>query len=333
MKNKITFLTLSIFFAFSAMGQTTEKTPSTKNSINKKNMKSLKIERHFNVAPERVFAIFTNPEEMIVWWTKDTEFVVDLKVGGHYTITREENGVTHRMKGEYLEVEHPNKLKYTCAMPDFSPITDTISIEIKPDGKGGSLMTFIQEGEGINAELQELPSGNISTSEKGWQIGFDLMEKYWNNHNTPADTDSLQQQVNQQTGTTKTPIITSLTFQKNDAEEAMNFYISLFKNSRVINISRWGKDGPGKEGTIMQAVFELNGHRFMVSDSPPVHNWDFTPAISMYVECENDTELETLFSKLSENGDVAMPLDNYGFSQKFGWVIDRFGVSWQLNLE
>jgi predicted 3-demethylubiquinone-9 3-methyltransferase (glyoxalase superfamily) len=127
-------------------------------------------------------------------------------------------------------------------------------------------------------------------------------------------------------------IITSLTFQKNDAEQAMDFYVSLFDNSEIIDIQRWGKEGPGKEGTIMLAVFELNGQRFMCSDSPPVHNWDFTPAVSNYVECGNEEEIEKLFSKLSENGAVAMPLDNYGFSQKFGWVIDRFGVSWQLNL-
>lgn len=131
----------------------------------------------------------------------------------------------------------------------------------------------------------------------------------------------------------KQQIVTSLTFQKNNAEEAMNLYISLFDNSKIIDIQRWEKDGPGKEGTIMQATFELNGQKFMCSDSPPVHNWDFTPAVSNYVECKNEEEIETLFSKLSENGEIAMPLDNYGFSQKFGWVIDRFGVSWQFNLQ
>lgn len=124
-----------------------------------------------------------------------------------------------------------------------------------------------------------------------------------------------------------------LTFQKDDAEEAMNFYISLFENSKVIDIQRWGKEGPGKEGTIMHAAFELNGQQFMCSDSPPIHTWDFTPAVSNYVECKNEDEINTLWSKLSENGQVAMPLDNYGFSQKFGWVVDRFGVSWQLNLK
>jgi predicted 3-demethylubiquinone-9 3-methyltransferase (glyoxalase superfamily) len=77
----------------------------------------------------------------------------------------------------------------------------------------------------------------------------------------------------------------------------------------------------------------LNGIRFICSDSPPIHKWDFTPAVSIYFESKNEEELERLFSKLSENGAVAMPLDNYGFSQKFGWVVDRFGFSWQLNLQ
>lgn len=130
----------------------------------------------------------------------------------------------------------------------------------------------------------------------------------------------------------KQKITPFLTFQKNDAEEAMNFYISLFDNSKVISMQRWGKEGLGKEGTVMHATFQLNGQQFMCSDSPPIHNWDFTPAVSIYIECENNEEIERLSSKLSENGEVAMPLNNYGFSQKFGWVIDRFGVSWQLNL-
>lgn len=131
----------------------------------------------------------------------------------------------------------------------------------------------------------------------------------------------------------KQQILISLTFQKNDAEQAMNFYVSLFDDAKVINMQRWGANAPGKEGAIMQAVFELNGQRFMVSDSPPVHNWDFTPAVSIYMECKDEEEIAKLFAKLSENGEVAMPLDNYGFSQKFAWVMDQFGVSWQLNLE
>jgi predicted 3-demethylubiquinone-9 3-methyltransferase (glyoxalase superfamily) len=145
--------------------------------------------------------------------------------------------------------------------------------------------------------------------------------------------DSLKNVLIQNKATMKNQIITFLTFQDNNAENAMNFYVELFDNSKIINVQRWGKEGPGEEGRIMHATFDLNGNLFMCSDSPPVHNWDFSPAVSNYIEFENESELERLFSKLSENGNVTMPLNNYGFSQKFGWVIDQFGVSWQLNLK
>ena len=131
----------------------------------------------------------------------------------------------------------------------------------------------------------------------------------------------------------KSQIATFLTFQDGNAENAMNFYIELFDNSKIIKIQRWGKDGPVEDGRIMKATFELNGNLFMCSDSPPVHDWNFSPAVSNYVECESETELQNLFANLSENGKVTMPLSNYGFSKKFGWTIDQFGISWQLNWE
>ncbi|GEQ85424.1 VOC family protein [Patiriisocius marinistellae] len=131
----------------------------------------------------------------------------------------------------------------------------------------------------------------------------------------------------------KQQITTFLTFQKSNAEDAMNFYVDLFDNSKIINIQRWGENGPVEKGKIMRATFDLNGNLFMCSDSPPIHAWDFTPAVSNYIECENEVELANLFEKLSANGNIMMPLDNYGFSQKFGFLEDRFGISWQLNLE
>ena len=131
---------------------------------------------------------------------------------------------------------------------------------------------------------------------------------------------------------TKNQIATFFTFQDNNAENAMNFYVELFDNSKIVKVKRWGKEGQGKEGRIMHAIFELNGNLFMCSDSPPVHEWNFSPAVSNYIECKNESELEKLFSKLSENGTVMMPLNNYGFSKKFGFVEDQFGISWQLNL-
>ncbi|NKI32255.1 VOC family protein [Muricauda sp. DJ-13] len=131
----------------------------------------------------------------------------------------------------------------------------------------------------------------------------------------------------------KGELLTFLTFQKEDAEQAMNFYVSLFDNSKVIDIERWGPGMPSKEGTIKYATFQLNGSLYMCSDSPPIHEWDFTPAVSNFVNCSDEAELESLFDRLAENGTVLMPLNNYGFSQKFGFVTDQFGVSWQLNLK
>lgn len=148
-----------------------------------------------------------------------------------------------------------------------------------------------------------------------------------------AELDSLKSLNSVSTNDAKGQIATFLTFQRENAEQAMNFYVELFDHSKIVNVKRWGKEGPGKEGTIMHATFNLDGQLFMCSDSPPIHDWDFTPAVSNFVECKNENELEKLFNQLAENGKVMMPLGNYGFSQKFGYVEDQFGVFWQLNLQ
>ena len=166
-------------------------------------------------------------------------------------------------------------------------------------------------------------------------LGSDFTSKYEfeENEKLEAIENTLDDLLKETLVKAEGQLSTFLTFQKGDAEEAMNFYIELFNNSKVIDVTRWGKEGPGKEGTIMHATFLLNGNQFMCSDSPPVHDWDFTPAVSNYVECKNENEIDQLFAALSKNGQVMMPLNNYGFSQKFGFVVDRFGVSWQLNLK
>ncbi len=123
-----------------------------------------------------------------------------------------------------------------------------------------------------------------------------------------------------------------LMFQDGNAEEAMNFYTSLIEDSEITSISRFGSEGPGEEGKVFQATFSLKGQEFMCFDSFINHNFSFTPSFSVFLTCDTEEELDELFEKLSEGGDVLMPLDNYGFSQKFGWVNDRFGISWQINL-
>jgi predicted 3-demethylubiquinone-9 3-methyltransferase (glyoxalase superfamily) len=120
--------------------------------------------------------------------------------------------------------------------------------------------------------------------------------------------------------------------QHGKAEEAMRFYVSLFKDSKIVNMERYGTGEIGPEGTVKHAVFMLNGQEYMAMDSSIAHNFTFTPAISIFVTCETEEEIDTLFKELSEGGSVLMGLNTYPFSEKFGWVEDKFGVSWQLNL-
>jgi predicted 3-demethylubiquinone-9 3-methyltransferase (glyoxalase superfamily) len=117
------------------------------------------------------------------------------------------------------------------------------------------------------------------------------------------------------------------------AEEAMTFYVSLLPNSGIADITRYGAEGPGKEGSVVKATFTLAGRQFMCIDSPVSHAFGFTPAMSIFVTCETEAEVDALFARLLDGGQVLMPLTAYPFSPKFGWLNDRFGVSWQVSLK
>jgi predicted 3-demethylubiquinone-9 3-methyltransferase (glyoxalase superfamily) len=116
------------------------------------------------------------------------------------------------------------------------------------------------------------------------------------------------------------------------AEEAVNFYVSLFSNSRIVEVQPHGEEGPGKPGISTLYRFELNSVEYRAFDSATHHAFTFTPSMSLFVECDSEAELDRLYAALSDGGGALMPLGSYGFSRKFGWVNDRFGVSWQLNL-
>lgn len=126
--------------------------------------------------------------------------------------------------------------------------------------------------------------------------------------------------------------ITTFLMFEGKAEEAMTFYLSLFPGAEVRSLVRYGPEGPGAEGSVMHALFTLAGQEFMCVDSSVPHGFGFTPAVSLYVDCADEAEIDRLYAALSEGGGALMPLGNHGFSTKFGWVNDRFGVSWQLNL-
>ncbi|MCT4640191.1 MAG: VOC family protein [Bacteroidales bacterium] len=145
--------------------------------------------------------------------------------------------------------------------------------------------------------------------------------------------DSLLNTIDKNKLNCNSQIVSFLTFQEENAEEAMNFYVSLFDNSKIVDIQRYQEGETEKVGTIKVARFLLNGSPFMCSDSYIKHDWSFTPAVSIFVDIDTEEQIVNAFEKLSEGGKVMMPLDNYGFSKKFAFVEDRFGVSWQLNLK
>ena len=112
-------------------------------------------------------------------------------------------------------------------------------------------------------------------------------------------------------------ITTCLTFD-HQAEEAVKRYVSIFKNSRILNLVRWGGGGPIAKGKLLNATFELDGQQFMAMDGGPY--FSFTQGTSILVNCETQDEIDDLWEKLSEGGE----------KQPCGWLKDRFGLSWQI---
>jgi len=116
------------------------------------------------------------------------------------------------------------------------------------------------------------------------------------------------------------------------AEEAMKFYVSLIPGSAIGDITRYGPGGPGPEGSVMKASFSVAGQTVLCTDSFVKHAFTFTPSFSFFIDCASEAEIDRLSAALGEGGTTLMPLGNYGFSRKFAWVNDRYGVSWQINL-
>jgi len=104
----------------------------------------------------------------------------------------------------------------------------------------------------------------------------------------------------------------------NQAEEAANHYVSILKNSKITDVQRYGDAGPGTPGSVMIIGFELDGQEFIGLNGGPMHK--FTEAISMYVDCENQDEVDELWARLCEGGEPG----------QCGWLKDRYGVSWQI---
>src|SRR3990170_9009584 len=112
--------------------------------------------------------------------------------------------------------------------------------------------------------------------------------------------------------------ITPFLWFNDQAEEAVNFYVSIFKNSKILDVARYGEAGPGPAGSVMTATFQLEGQEFTALNGGP--EFKFTEAISFFVHCETQQEVDELWEKLSEGGEESM----------CGWLKDKYGLSWQI---
>ena len=113
--------------------------------------------------------------------------------------------------------------------------------------------------------------------------------------------------------------ITPFLWFDNQAEEAANLYVSIFKNSKILNITRYGEAGPGPAGTVMTVNFQLDGQEFIALNGGP--QFKFTEAISFSVNCKSQEEVDELWAKLTEGGEEG----------PCGWLKDKYGLSWQIN--
>ncbi|ESY67243.1 MULTISPECIES: VOC family protein [Mesorhizobium] len=116
------------------------------------------------------------------------------------------------------------------------------------------------------------------------------------------------------------------------AEEAMTLYCETIPDSEVLDVTRYGAGEDGPEGVVKLARVSIAGLEVMAFNSPVHHAFTFTPSVSLYVDCSSEEELDRIVETLAKDGAFLMPPDNYGFSRRFAWLNDRFGVSWQINL-
>jgi predicted 3-demethylubiquinone-9 3-methyltransferase (glyoxalase superfamily) len=114
------------------------------------------------------------------------------------------------------------------------------------------------------------------------------------------------------------PKINPFLWFDNNAEEAANFYVAIFKNSKILNISHYGEGAPAPKGTVMSVTFLLDGQEFMALNGGP--RFKFSEAISFFVHCETQQEIDELWEKLSAGGEI----------QRCGWLKDKYGLSWQI---
>jgi predicted 3-demethylubiquinone-9 3-methyltransferase (glyoxalase superfamily)/uncharacterized protein YndB with AHSA1/START domain len=263
-------------------------------------VRELILSRTLDAPRSLVFKAWTDPKHLAQWWGPHGFTIpvceLDLRPGGALLVQMHGFGQTHEMKGAYVEIVEPERLQFTTTLEDaagvsFLEMVTTVTF-VEHDGRTLLTMTakVVKAGPG-----SEIP---LSGMAEGWK-------------------QSLERLTAHVASMTKQKIAPFLWFDRN-AEEAANFYVSLFPSSRIVGVSRYPEGSPGETGSVMTVTFELAGQKFIALNGGP--EFAFTPAVSFVVDCATQPEVDALWDKLCAGGKAV----------QCGWVTDKFGLSWQI---
>jgi len=292
----------------------------------------LRFERVLDHPVERVWAALTELDDLRRW--HPSPFELERRVGGQIDFLAPEGNA---FGCSYVTAYEPPRLLAHGWGEDH------LRWELTPHDSGTRLVLTHTFDDRLKA----------ARDAAGWDLCLDGMAAWLSSHDNPAPTgeaaipagwSELNQAYERRFGIVSedaTPppnhlaardAAVPLLMFTGDAEEAMRFYCSVFFPARVAQIERYGADEAG-EGTVKHATLQLGDRTIHCIDSPPVHPFAFTPAISIAVRAASVDAVNGMFARLSEGGAVLMALDRYPFSERFAWVTDRFGVSWQLTFD
>ena len=260
----------------------------------------IQIESIVNIPREYVYQAHTDPKAIPQWWgpAKYTTSVVEMDVrsGGRWRyIQRDSEGQEHVFFGEYREIVPIDRITWTF---NYEPFPDSESVEtiqfIALDENRTKIIvnSIFPSKETRDAMLQ-------SGMESGYSESLDRLEK--------MNFSSYESQK-----------MKFCLWFDNQAEEAVKFYVTLLENSKITNINRYGPNQHMPEGTVMTISFILAGQQMMAINGGPTYK--LTPAFSIYVNCENQDEVDRLWNTLVNGGEES----------QCGWLVDKFGVSWQI---
>ena len=293
---------------------------------------SLRFDRRLGHPPERVWAALTEVDDLRHW--HPSPFELERRAGGAVHFLPPEGNAFGQ--GRVIAYEPPRLLAYSWGEDELRwelapradgtllTLTHTFEDRFKAarDAAGWE-QCLIALGDVLSGARDPAPTGERAIL-GDWE---ELNRVYQDRFAIPAE--QATPPPNQVAATDS--LVPQLMFEGN-AEEAMRFYVSVFFPARIEQIERYGDGEQGAAGTVKRATLRIGDRLVRCIDSPIEHGFTFTPAISLAVRGVSAEAVDRAFARLADDGTVLMALDRYPFSERFGWVTDRFGVSWQLSL-